>query len=300
MSLFTTSPIFNFGKKGEFNNSKVLSDWAKEVKDSITSVYGLLSDKSTRKSLLKQLLFGNEEQRNIKIPKLLDATEVSQKLTKLKQSGLSLADFMKDESIDATSAMGQAFLKASEDVDIMNLSVDKLMETNKQYVKDQTRISKSFSAQGLFGLGKTALKTLGGAFLNVGASLAIEAGISAAATAIYNWVHAAEIAIEKGQEARNTISEVYSAMNERKTSINQLATEATGETYETSTESVEALAKKYAELARGVNSRTNENVSLSTDDYELYLSISNQLAGVLPGLVSGLDSIFDNPIHRTA
>lgn len=300
MSPFTTSPIFNFGKKGEFNTSKVLSDWAKEVKDSITSVYGLLSDKSTRKSLLKQLLFGNEEQRNIKIPELLDATEVSQKLTKLKQSGLSLADFMKDESIDATSAMGQAFLKASEDVDIMNLSVDKLMETNKQYVKDQTRISKSFSAQGLFGLGKTALKTLGGAFLNVGASLAIEAGISAAATAIYNWVHAAEIAIEKGQEARNTILEVYSAMNERKTSINQLATEATGETYETSTESVEALAKKYAELARGVNSRTNENVSLSTDEYELYLSISNQLAGVLPGLVSGLDSIFDNPIHRTA
>ena len=300
MSLFTTSPIFNFGKKGEFNNSKVLSDWAKEVKDSITSVYGLLSDKSTRKSLLKQLLFGNEEQRNIKIPKLLDATEVSKNLTALKQSSLSLVDFMENEGIDATSAMGQAFLKASEDVDIMNLSVDKLMDTNKQYVKDQTRISKSFSAQGLFGLGKSALKTLGGAFLNVGASLAIEAGISAAATAIYNWVHAAEIAIEKGQEARNVISEVYSAMNERKTSINQLATEATGETYETSTESVEALAKKYAELAKGINSRTNENVSLSTDDYELYLSISNQLAGVLPGLVSGLDSIFDNPIHRTA
>ena len=300
MSLFTTSPIFNFGKKGEFNNSKVLSDWAKEVKDSITSVYGLLSDKSTRKSLLKQLLFGNEEQRNIKIPKLLDATEVSKNLTALKQSSLSLVDFMEQEGIDTTSAMGQAFLKASEDVDIMNLSVDKLMDTNKQYVKEQTRISKSFSAQGLFGLGKSALKTLGGAFLNVGASLAIEAGISAAATAIYNWVHAAEIAIEKGQEARNTISEVYSAMNERKTSINQLATEATGETYETSTESVEALAKKYAELAKGVNSRTNENVSLSTDDYELYLSISNQLAGVLPGLVSGLDSIFDNPIHRTA
>lgn len=181
-----------------------------------------------------------------------------------------------------------------------NASAEDLSVTLDTAATKQEKFNKSIKSIGLKGVLGKGLK-LGASFAgNLIASFAIETAIAAGAQALYNWVHAAEIAIEKGQEARNVISEVYSAMNERKTSINQLATEATGETYETSTESVEALAKKYAELARGVNSRTNENVSLSTDEYELYLSISNQLAGVLPGLVSGLDSIFDNPIHRTA
>lgn len=194
------------------------------------------------------------------------------------------------------NALGD-FIKRTGDA---NITAEGLSGALDEAAKSSEKFNKSIKSIGLKGVLGKGLK-LGASFAgNLIASFAIETAIAAGAQALYNWVHAAEIAIEKGQEARNVISEVYSAMNERKTSINQLATEATGETYETSTESVEALAKKYAELARGVNSRTNENVSLSTDEYELYLSISNQLAGVLPGLVSGLDSIFDNPIHRTA
>lgn len=42
----------------------------------------------------------------------------------------------------------------------------------------------------------------------------MEAAITAAATAIYNWVHAADIAIEKGQEGQKVIAETYETMQE--------------------------------------------------------------------------------------
>lgn len=46
----------------------------------------------------------------------------------------------------------------------------------------------------------------------------------------------------------------------------------------------------YAELSKGVNTKTNENIGLSTDEYSQYLDIVNQISQTFPELVSGYDA----------
>lgn len=50
------------------------------------------------------------------------------------------------------------------------------------------------------------------------------------------------------------------------------------------------VGDSYAKLSSGVNTKTNENLNLSTEDYEEYLNITNQIAGQFPELVSGYDA----------
>ena len=52
---------------------------------------------------------------------------------------------------------------------------------------------------------------------------------------------------------------------------------------------VNSIAKKYAELAQGVNPLTNENKSLPTDEYEEFLNLNEQLAGLFPSLTRNYD-----------
>lgn len=284
-----TSPIFNFGRNDKSKNN-IFSDFALEKYEKFTNslknfnLNDFWNGTGEKKAIVNR--YSQDDLRDF-VDELNSIAVAEEKLNFAKKRFKETSEY----------EVSEKYIKKQGD---QLTTVEGLSKAFDEAAKSSEKFNKSIKSIGLKGILGKGLK-LGASFAgNLIATFAGEALFAAGAQALYNWVHAAEIAIEKGQEARNTISEVYSAMNERKTSINQLATEATGETYETSTESVEALAKKYAELAKGVNSRTNENVSLSTDDYELYLSISNQLAGVLPGLVSGLDSIFDNPIHRTA
>lgn len=58
---------------------------------------------------------------------------------------------------------------------------------------------------------------------------------------------------------------------------------------DSASETVEKVGKRYAELAQGVNSLTNKNISLTTDEYAEFLKISNQLAEVFPNLTKGYD-----------
>lgn len=55
------------------------------------------------------------------------------------------------------------------------------------------------------------------------------------------------------------------------------------------TESAEEISGEYAKLAQGVNTLTNENVSLSTSDYERFLELNNELADLFPSLTKRYD-----------
>ena len=46
----------------------------------------------------------------------------------------------------------------------------------------------------------------------------------------------------------------------------------------------------YSELSKGVNTKTNENIGLSTDEYSQYLDIVNQISQTFPELISGYDA----------
>ena len=127
----------------------------------------------------------------------------------------------------------------------------------------------------------TKLQSAGYATLTVlakAANIALNAGIgiliSLVATGIIKWLddfinHEEKLA-EAAREARDKIEELNeSFVNQKKT--------------------VSDYANEYAELAQGVDLLTNKNLSLSTEDYERFLELSNTLSETFPTLTKRVD-----------
>lgn len=55
-------------------------------------------------------------------------------------------------------------------------------------------------------------------------------------------------------------------------------------------ETIDQLSESYEKLSKGVNTSTNENISLSTDSYKEYLDVCNQIADIYPDLITGYDA----------
>lgn len=84
-------------------------------------------------------------------------------------------------------------------------------------------------------------------------------------TAISNWVRQDEILAEKAETAKQKIDELNNNYKEH----SQLVSDS---------------AKRYAELAQGVDQFSGKNLSLNDDDYKEFLDLSNQLAEAFPTL----------------
>lgn len=78
-------------------------------------------------------------------------------------------------------------------------------------------------------------------------------------------LHRTEKIIEKGEEAKKTIASLSEEFNKTSKSVND-------------------ISQRFAELSQGVDSLTGKNISLSNDDYEEFLGLSNELANLLPSL----------------
>lgn len=127
----------------------------------------------------------------------------------------------------------------------------------------------------------TKLQSAGYATLTVlakAANIALNAGIgiliSLVATGIIKWlddfINREEKLAEAAREARDKIEELNeSFVNQKKT--------------------VSDYANEYAELAQGVDLLTNKNLSLSTEDYERFLELSNTLSETFPTLTKRVD-----------
>ena len=94
------------------------------------------------------------------------------------------------------------------------------------------------------------------------------------ATGIIKWlddfINREEKLAEAAKEARDKIEELNeSFVNQKKT--------------------VSDYANEYAELAQGVDLLTNKNLSLSTEDYERFLELSNTLSETFPTLTKRVD-----------
>ena len=75
---------------------------------------------------------------------------------------------------------------------------------------------------------------------------------------------------ESANNAKEAIASINSELDNLKDTTNEIKT-------------------RYAELAQGVNQLSGKNLTLSTDDYEEFLDLSNQLAELFPTLVKGYD-----------
>ena len=98
--------------------------------------------------------------------------------------------------------------------------------------------------------------------------------ISLIATKLISWlddvIHRQEKLAEAAEEARLKIEEISNAFNNQK-------------------KAVSSYGNEYAELAQGVDLLTNKNLSLSTEDYEKFLELSNALGETFPTLKKRID-----------
>lgn len=89
--------------------------------------------------------------------------------------------------------------------------------------------------------------------------------ISAVFSAISDLIRADEIAIQKGEEAASKIKEMSRA-------------------YKDVSKTVKDSGGNFAELSQHVDQFTGKNIDLSTEEYQEYLNISNELAETFPSL----------------
>ena len=139
---------------------------------------------------------------------------------------------------------------------------------------------------------KNIAGVVGSSLLNFGASMAVMAAITLAAKGIDYLIHYQDKMIEKGEKAKETISNTFDEFSSKKTVVNDLGKQfADSEKDIISTgDAIDSIGKKYTEFKNGIDRSTNKNIGLSDSDYQSYLDLSNQLAEQLPTLVSGYDA----------
>lgn len=77
-------------------------------------------------------------------------------------------------------------------------------------------------------------------------------------------------AIEKGQQVKETINELNNEFKNTKNTVDE-------------------ISARYAKLSQGVDLSNNENINLSTEEYNEFLDLSNQLSEVFPTLTKEYD-----------
>lgn len=98
--------------------------------------------------------------------------------------------------------------------------------------------------------------------------------------------------IEDGNKALESITNSIKNYKDEEKSIKSLGESFSDdtETIESTSDAINTLSIKYSELKKGVNEFDNSNKSLSTEDYESFLSLSNEIAEIMPNLVTGYDA----------
>lgn len=200
---------------------------------------------------------------------------------------------------------GKSYEKANSILKSSGVVNEDLKEIALNAAEIQKPAEEATSA--LAGLGNTSagLSKLKGTITGLGSTIKTAAmahpilvtiaaitGLTVAGIAIYQKLHKSQSEyIKDGEKAQSTIDESVNSLKANQNKLKSLAT-----TYKTSSkeiknheEAIDSLAKSYSDLYKGVDKNTNENRTLSTDDYQNYLDLSNELAQTFPDLVSGYD-----------
>ena len=121
--------------------------------------------------------------------------------------------------------------------------------------------------------------------------MAVMAAITLAAKGIDYLIHYQDKLIEKGEKAKETISNAFDEFSSKQKSVTDLGKQFASSNDEiTKTgDAINVVGKKYASLKQSIGVG-NKNLGLSDTDYQSYLDISNQLAEQFPTLVSGYDA----------
>ena len=106
--------------------------------------------------------------------------------------------------------------------------------------------------------------------LSTGIALLASFAINKIITAIDNFIHREEKIAEKAEIAKDNIDELKNSFDELESSVND-------------------VKERYAELSQYIDQTNGKNSSLSTDEYQEFLDLSNQLAELFPSLIKSYD-----------
>lgn len=183
------------------------------------------------------------------------------------------------------------------DVNVEILDAAKSAQTGKKSWDDYDKVvAKTSSTTSKFGKVTSTLKNVGGmigsSLLNAGVGMLAGVAIQGVVTLIDNYIHRQEKMIAKGKEAKNSIDETFAEFSKGKNTLDTLGQSFAdnADDIETTGDAIESVAKKYSELSKNVDTVTNKNKGLSSEEYQQYLDISNQLASQFPSLVEGYDA----------
>lgn len=144
------------------------------------------------------------------------------------------------------------------------------------YLTGLNGVKASLSGYGVSLIASTA-KTVGLTIATTALNAALTFGISAIITGVVSafatWINSSKEITEAAEEAKDKIASINDDLK-------------------TNTETVENAKQRYAELAQEVENLGKVNQSrgsLSTDEYEEFLDLSNQLADVFPQLSKNYD-----------
>lgn len=142
-----------------------------------------------------------------------------------------------------------------------------LNETGKK-----TSVFSQFTTTAINGL-----KSFGTSLASAGISSLIDMGISAAIEGLDYLIHYEEIQEKAFEDAKKGTAETANSITALKSEISDTSSKAA------------SLSSEFASLVQGVNPFTNENINLSTESYQQFLDVNNQLAELFPSLCHSYD-----------
>lgn len=159
-------------------------------------------------------------------------------------------------------------------------------QSQQQVTQGVTKFRAALSSVG------NVIKSVGASMLNMGIAMAASFVISKVFEVIDDHIHRSENIIKEGKEAKESIDSVFKDYESKKQSVMDLGSSfgEQADKIKTTGDAIDQVAKKYSVLRNGVNQNTNENVSLSTEEYQEYIDLSAQLASQFPELVAGYDN----------
>lgn len=172
-------------------------------------------------------------------------------------------------NIEVVRTLTNSYQDQIESIEVLTKKTKEAAEANEAFNKS------SIAVNGIGPKLKSWGKNIGNIVLGAATGMIVETLLSSAANYLYKVLddiaHRQEKIIERGQVAKKIIDETKAGYDEKESFINE-------------------NGKEFVKLASGVDLKTNKNLSLSTEEYERFLSVSAQLTKLFPQLVSGYDS----------
>lgn len=128
-----------------------------------------------------------------------------------------------------------------------------------------------YGAQLVFATVKTFALEAATLALNAALTFGISMLVSAGVSALMSWINRAD-------ELSDKIDDITTKYKQQK------------EELQSSKKTIDDVSDSYEKLSQGVNPTTNDNITLSNDEYKEYIDIVNQIADTFPTLVSGYDA----------